>query len=233
VATFADADGARTERAYDMLHVTPKMVPPAAIAASPRAAPASGGFVDVDKHTLQHRRYANVCALGDSASVPTSRTIAAITAQAPVVVHNVIMSIRSEADGLDRPMARYDGYSSSPILTKRGGLILAEFKYDGGVTETFPLFFDQSQEVSLFYSLFTGFFPYAYCARAPRATRSRRPTRGPSLRSPRPRARANGTRACRLAVIARAGNLMLTGRWYGPGGLFEPRMRFIDLWAMP
>jgi sulfide:quinone oxidoreductase len=140
------------------------MVPPAVVAASPLAAPASGGFVDVDKFTLQHKRYANIFALGDSASVPTSRTIAAITAQAPVVVHNVIMSIRSEADALDRPMARYDGYSSSPILTKRGGLILAEFKYDGGIKETFPLWFDQTKEVSLFYSLFTGFFPYAYCA---------------------------------------------------------------------
>ncbi|KAJ1627159.1 hypothetical protein T492DRAFT_1027116 [Pavlovales sp. CCMP2436] len=142
--------------------------------------------------TQQYTLHSNVFALGDSANVPTSRTIAAITAQAPVLVQNLIINLQEEGHPASTSqLARYDGYTSSPILTKRGGLILAEFRYDGVVKETFPYFFDQSKEVSILYILQTGFFPWAYW------------------------------------------NLMLTGRWYGPRGLFEPRIKFVDTWAMP
>ncbi|KAG8467772.1 hypothetical protein KFE25_006824 [Diacronema lutheri] len=190
-AVFESEDGARFERRFDFLHVTPRMVAPPVVEASPLAD--KTGYVDVDKYTLQHVRYPNVFAIGDSASVPTSRTIAAITAQAPVVVHNLIVTAGEQPGQL----ARYDGYSSSPILTRRGGLILAEFKYGEepgappAVKETFPFFFDQGKEVSVLYALTTGLFPWAYW------------------------------------------NLMTTGRWYGPRGIFEPRMKFVDTWAMP
>mmetsp|Transcript_14850 Transcript_14850/g.34597 ORF Transcript_14850/g.34597 Transcript_14850/m.34597 type:complete len:280 (-) Transcript_14850:271-1110(-) len=191
IATFEDQHGKRSSRHYDFLHVTPHMGPPAVIANSPLA-DSKSGFVDVNQYTLQHPRFSNVFALGDSANVPTSRTIAAITAQAPVLVQNLIINLQEEGHPASTSqLARYDGYTSSPILTKRGGLILAEFRYDGVVKETFPYFFDQSKEVSILYILQTGFFPWAYW------------------------------------------NLMLTGRWYGPRGLFEPRIKFVDTWAMP
>lgn len=175
IATFQDATGKRIERKYDFLHVTPRMCAPPVIEGSPLAD--STGYVDVDKHTLQHVRYANVFAIGDSANVPTSRTIAAITAQAPVLVHNLIVVMGEETAS---QMARYDGYSSSPILTRRGGLILAEFKYGDGpgappaVKETFPYWFDQGKEVSVFYALQTGLFPWvrrAHAAALPRVER--------------------------------------------------------------
>lgn len=122
---------------YDLLHVTPPMGPPAMIAASPLADPA--GWVDVDPATLRHNRYANVFALGDCSNLPTSKTGAAIRKQAPVVVKNLLAAIA------DRPLtARYDGYSSCPVVTGIGKLVLAEFDYDKQPAETFP--FDQSQE---------------------------------------------------------------------------------------
>lgn len=122
---------------YDLLHVTPPMGPPAMIAASPLADAA--GWVDVDPATLRHNRYANVFALGDCSNLPTSKTGAAIRKQAPVVVKNLLAAIA------DRPLtARYDGYSSCPVVTGIGKLVLAEFDYDKQPAETFP--FDQSQE---------------------------------------------------------------------------------------
>lgn len=36
------------------------------------------GWVDVDKETLQHKRYPNVFGIGDCTNLPTSRTAAAV-----------------------------------------------------------------------------------------------------------------------------------------------------------
>jgi sulfide:quinone oxidoreductase len=122
---------------YDLLHVTPPMGPPACVAQSPLAD--AEGWVDVDKYSLQHRRYANVFGLGDASNLPTSKTAAAIRKQAPVVVENLLAA----ADG--GPLtAKYDGYTSCPIVTGYDSLVLAEFDYDKRPCETFPV--DQSQE---------------------------------------------------------------------------------------
>ena len=40
--------------------------------------------------------------------------------------------------------AKYDGYTSCPLVTGYGKLILAEFGYGGKIMESFP--FDQAQE---------------------------------------------------------------------------------------
>jgi sulfide:quinone oxidoreductase len=122
---------------YDLLHVTPPMSAPDVIKRSPLASEA--GWVEVDKHTLQHVRYANVFSLGDASSLPTSKTGAAIRKQAPVVVKNLLATMQG------KPLpARYDGYTSCPLVTGYGRLILAEFDYDLQPQETFP--FDQSKE---------------------------------------------------------------------------------------
>ena len=97
------------------------------------------GWVDVDKHTLQHVQHPNVFGLGDSSSLPTSRTGAAIRKQAPVLVKN----LRALMAG--KPLAaKYNGYTSCPVVTGYGSLVLAEFDYDGNPDETFP--FDQAKE---------------------------------------------------------------------------------------
>jgi sulfide:quinone oxidoreductase len=122
---------------YDMLHVTPPMSAPDVIKRSPLAGDA--GWVEVDKFTLRHPRFPNVFALGDCAGLPTSKTGAAIRKQAPVVVENLLAIIAGNPS-----TAHYDGYTSCPVVTGYGRLVLAEFDYEGKPSETFP--FDQSKE---------------------------------------------------------------------------------------
>lgn len=127
----------RQQVGFDMIHVTPPMSAPSIIQKSTLAS--SAGWVEVDKHTLQHPRFRNVFTLGDCAGLPTSKTGAAIRKQAPVVVANLRSALAGE------PLAaKYNGYTSCPIVTGYGKLILAEFDYDGNPQETFP--FDQAQE---------------------------------------------------------------------------------------
>lgn len=138
---------------YDMLHVTPPMCAPDFIRESPLAA--ETGWVEVDKHTTQHVRFANVFALGDCSNLPTSKTGAAIRKQAPTAAANILSLIAGE------PMtASYDGYTSCPLVTGYGSLILAEFDYDGNLKESFP--FDQSQERYSMYALKAYALPRLY-----------------------------------------------------------------------
>lgn len=137
-ATFQQLDtGEEVSVHYDMIHVTPPQGPPAFIASSPLAN--DEGWVDVDKHTLQHTRYRNVFGLGDSSSLPTSKTGAAIRKQAPVLVKN----LRASMAGKPLP-AKYNGYTSCPVVTGYGSMVLAEFDYEGNPTESFP--FNQAKE---------------------------------------------------------------------------------------
>ncbi len=122
---------------YDLLHVTPPMGPPAFLAQSPLAD--KEGWVDVDRESLRHTRYANIFALGDCSNLPTSKTGAAIRKQAPVVVKN----LRAAMNG-DKMPARYNGYTSCPLVTGIGKLVLAEFNYEKQPEESFPI--DQSRE---------------------------------------------------------------------------------------
>lgn len=144
-----------TERVipYELLHVVPPMSPPDFITRGPLVNEA--GWVDVDKYTTQHVRYPDVWALGDNASLPTSRTGAAIRKQAPVLVENLL------AWRAGQPLpARYDGYASCPLVTGYGRLILAEFDYDGRPMESFP--FDQAQERYSMYALKAYALPELY-----------------------------------------------------------------------
>ncbi len=137
-------DNAEVVINYDMIHVTPPMSAPDIIKQSPLAD--VNGWVDVDKYTLRHTRYANIFALGDCSNLPTSKTGAAIRKQAPVVVENIMASMAG------KPLpATYDGYTSCPLVTGYGSLILAEFDYNQQPKETFP--FDQAQERYSMYAL--------------------------------------------------------------------------------
>jgi len=144
-ATFKNMDtGEEFTEDYGMIHVTPPMSSPDFIKNSPLAN--EGGWVDVDKDTTRHNKYSNVFALGDNSSLPTSKTGAAIRKQAPVAVENILDSISGRALS-----AKYDGYTSCPLVTGYGSLILAEFDYDKKPKESFP--FDQSKERYSMYAL--------------------------------------------------------------------------------
>lgn len=122
---------------YDMIHVTPPMSSPDFIKSSALAN--ANGWVDVEKYTLVHLRFPNVFSLGDASSLPTSKTGAAARKQAPVVVENLLAAMNGT------PLtASYNGYTSCPIVTARGKVVMAEFDYDGKPQETFPI--DQSKE---------------------------------------------------------------------------------------
>lgn len=121
---------------FDMIHVTPPQQAPELVRHSPLALRegAQQGFVAVDPYTLQHPDYPNVFALGDVAALPTAKTGAAVRKQAPVVVANLL------AARAGQPLsARYNGYSSCPIVTGYGKLVLAEFLYDNVYQPTFPV----------------------------------------------------------------------------------------------
>ncbi len=122
---------------YDMIHVTPPMSAPDFVQASALAN--ADGWVEVDKFNLRHVRFPNVFGLGDASNLPTSKTGAAIRKQAPVVVENLLAAMKNQ------PLtASYNGYTSCPIVTARGKLVMAEFDYDLQPQETFPI--DQSKE---------------------------------------------------------------------------------------
>ncbi|KAG2020323.1 hypothetical protein CC2G_005679 [Coprinopsis cinerea AmutBmut pab1-1] len=158
-ATFKKPDGSTVDVDYTTLHVTPPMGPLKFIKDSPIADQA--GWVSVNQNTLQHTNpdYQNIFAIGDASSLPTSKTAAAITAQAPVMVENLFSFINS---GKVSDSARYDGYTSCPLLTAYGELMLAEFKYGLEPKETFGALVDQSKSRRVFYHLKKDVFPAAY-----------------------------------------------------------------------
>lgn len=131
MATFKNADtGAITSEKYDFLHVIPAQTAPDFIRDSKLANEA--GFVDVDQKTLQSVKYPNVFGIGDCTSTPNSKTAAAITKQAPILVHN----LERVVDG-QKPDAWYNGYASCPLVVGKKQTILAEFGYGGKIMETF------------------------------------------------------------------------------------------------
>ncbi|TCJ16873.1 NAD(P)/FAD-dependent oxidoreductase [Rubrobacter taiwanensis] len=119
---------------YDLLHFCPPQSAPDFVAESPLANEA--GYVEVDKHTMQHVRYPNVFALGDASNLPTSKTGAAIRKQAPVLVHNLIRAMQGTDLKIDSK--DYHGYSSCPLVTDYGKMMLAEFDYTLKPRPTFP-----------------------------------------------------------------------------------------------
>jgi len=158
-ATFTKADGTTTDVDYTLLHVTPPMGPLDFLKGSPISDAA--GWVEVDQGTTRHVKpeFGNIFALGDCSSLPTSKTAAAITAQAPVLTENLF----SIMDTGEVSNARYDGYTSCPLLTGYGELMLAEFKYGLVTKESFNSFFgDQTKRRRLFYHLKQDFFPAVY-----------------------------------------------------------------------
>jgi len=121
--------------AYDLLHAVPPMSAHPYVAASGLAfndGPHKG-WLKVDAFTLRHVDYPEIFGVGDITGVPNSKTAAAVRKQAPVVVNN----LRDVMAGRE-PSAKYDGYSSCPLVTGIGKVILAEFGYDGKLLPSFP-----------------------------------------------------------------------------------------------
>ncbi len=117
----------------------------------------AGGWINLDKHSLQSPDFPNVFGLGDAADTLNAKTGAAIRKQAPTVVKNLLQLINKKE--WVSP-ATYDGYGSCPQVTGKGKLILAEFNYDKEPDTTFP--FNQAKERYSMYALKKYFLPWMY-----------------------------------------------------------------------
>ncbi len=128
----------KVERNYDFIHVTPPMRAPDAVKNSSlawqRGSASKGGWVEVNKETLQHTRYSNVFALGDVAGIPMGKTGGSVRKQYKVLVDNLI----SHMEGKELK-AKYGGYTVCPLITGIGTVMLAEFDWSGKPTPSFPL----------------------------------------------------------------------------------------------
>ena len=142
-ATFetTDAKGkTRTSVDYDLLWAAPPQRAPVFVREGALGGTSAYGWVPVDRYSLRHATYPEVFSLGDVCDAPTSKTGAAIRAQAPVVVENVLATLRGR-----EPTARYDGYAACPFTTARGKMLLAEFDYSLTPHPTLP-FIDTTRE---------------------------------------------------------------------------------------
>ncbi|SPP77457.1 sulfide:quinone oxidoreductase, mitochondrial [Drosophila guanche] len=156
IAVFEDLDhpGQLFEEKYSLLHAVPPMSAPDELTKC-RKLVNEAGFVDVNNSTLQHVRYSNVFAIGDSSGSPNSKTAAAAAAQSPVVYRNMIAAMegRSLTDV-------YDGYASCPLVTGYSTCILAEFDYNLQPLETFPV--AQNKERYSMFIMKKDFMPLLY-----------------------------------------------------------------------
>ncbi|HEY0877161.1 MAG TPA: FAD/NAD(P)-binding oxidoreductase, partial [Zeimonas sp.] len=118
-AVFASPEGERTELPYDFLHVVPPMRAVDAVKNSDLAwqeGPAApGGWLEVDKDTLRHRRFPNVFGIGDINGTPRGKTAATVKKSAPIVASHLVDVIAGREPG-----QRFDGYTSCPLLLREG-----------------------------------------------------------------------------------------------------------------
>lgn len=113
---------------FDFLHLAPPQTAPDFIRKSDLCNDA--GWLDVDINSLQHKKYNNVFGLGDVAALPTAKTGAAVRKQAPVVVDNILKLLSNKPAN----NKNYQGYSSCPLVTGYGKMVLAEFNYKNEFT---------------------------------------------------------------------------------------------------
>ncbi len=137
-ASFALADGGTHQVDYDFIHVVPPMRAPDAVKNSDLAwkegPMAAGGWLEVDKDTLRHRRYPNVFGIGDVNGTPRGKTAATVKKSAPIVAQHLVEVIAGKT-----PSQKFDGYTSCPLIVKEGSAMLIEFDYEGRLVPSLPL----------------------------------------------------------------------------------------------
>ncbi len=144
-AAFYQTSEGLAELRYDFIHVIPPMRAPAPVRYSPlawREGPfAADGWIEVDKTTLQHRRFPEVFGAGDVNGVPKGKTAASVKWQVPVVAENLAALIAG------KPLeSGYNGYTSCPMVTRVGAAMLIEFDYENRLVPSFP-FIDPLKEL--------------------------------------------------------------------------------------
>lgn len=87
--------------------------------------------------------------------LPNAKTGAAIRKQVPVLVENLLDTMKGNPIG-----KKYNGYGSCPLVTGYGKVVLAEFDYNNQPLETFP--FNQAKERYSMWLLKTKVLPWLY-----------------------------------------------------------------------
>ncbi len=136
IATFKSPVGP-VEVQYDFINVIPPMRAPDPVRNSPlpwqEGGWAKDGWIEVGKHNLRHKRFANVFAVGDVAGVPKGKTAASVKWQVPVAVDHLVATISGKESN-----SVYNGYTSCPLITRLGQAMLIEFDYKDNLTPSFP-----------------------------------------------------------------------------------------------
>ena len=136
-AAFTQKSGEVLTVPYDVIHIVPPMRAPDSVKNSPLAwqsgPMAAGGWLEVDKSTLQHPRYKNVFGIGDINGTPRGKTAATIKKSAPIVANNLVQAIQQKESNMN-----FDGYTSCPLITREGSAMLIEFDYEGKLTPSIP-----------------------------------------------------------------------------------------------
>ncbi|MFT5662600.1 MAG: sulfide:quinone oxidoreductase [Sulfurimonas sp.] len=109
---------------YDFIHITPPMSAITALMNSKLVD--FTGWLEVDKYTLQHKRYSNVFGIGDTCGIPMGKTGGSARHQGPILTENLISVMKNE-----KAKAIFDGYTVCPIKTAYGQILMAEFNYAG------------------------------------------------------------------------------------------------------
>ncbi|MGP9790038.1 NAD(P)/FAD-dependent oxidoreductase [Roseinatronobacter sp. NSM] len=134
-ATYATPDGDVTT-AYDFINVIPPQRAPQVVRESGLSWGdkwTDQGWIEVDPHSLRHRRYPNVFGIGDINGVPKGKTAASVKWHQPVVEDHLV----SELAGREGTKF-FDGYTSCPMITRIGRAMLIEFDYNDRLVPSFP-----------------------------------------------------------------------------------------------
>ncbi|CAG0904678.1 unnamed protein product [Cyprideis torosa] len=149
-------DGSTEAIEYSFLHVPPPMSAPDPLKDAPTGFTDATGFLNVSKNTLQHLKYPNIFGIGDCTNLPCAKTAAAAATQVGVLFQN----LQSVMEGESASIAKYEGYTSCPLLVGYNKCIMAEFDYDLQPLETFPV--DQSIPRFSMYLLKKDIMPQLY-----------------------------------------------------------------------
>ena len=110
VATFKNVDtGATTESEFFGAAINPPSKPVDFLQGA--GVTDSQGLVDVNRYTLQHKKFENIFAIGDCIGGETTRTYTGGISQNPIVKHNVLQFLHGRELN-----AIYDGYQYMPLL---------------------------------------------------------------------------------------------------------------------
>lgn len=174
---------------FDLLCVTPKLVPIPALRDSVLAEVRSG-FIDVDPRSLRHKDYENIYAVGDCANTPTMKTAGAALVQSQIAMRNIMASpfrnrrLREIKEDEEERAAYfrlqgertsyYQGYTSNPIFTSPKKVLLAESEYDTYTKEHTPaetFICNQLKPSRLWKFVMTTVFPRFYWKRTVKGQR--------------------------------------------------------------